>query len=125
MGKEARPPGQRKLRVTEYPFTAQLDPVPRDRRELILAIGRRAGSAVVRTRVKRVLRETFRQFRGRFPNGSAVIIAADADLTERPRKAVRLAATGVLNRLIMSWNTGRWRQEKSVGSSPESSGFTS
>jgi len=67
-----------------------------DTTRLGLAVSRRLGGAVVRNRIKRVLREAFRLDRGSFPPGlDLVVIPMDA------RRAVDFAqARGALRRLV-------------------------
>jgi ribonuclease P protein component len=117
--------GRCRIHAKKHPFTGYLNLDDHAGKQLVLAIGRRAGKAVVRSRVKRILRDLFRKAQDSIPEGAVVVIAADADLTATPRKAVRLAATGLLKRLVQSWRTGRWRQDRSAGPSSGSSGFTS
>ena len=116
---------QGRIRAKDHPFTGYLSLSDQAGKELVLAIGRRAGKATVRSRAKRLLRDIFRSAHADLPPGSVVVIAADADLTATPRKAVRLAATGLLKRLVQSWRTGRWRQDRSSEPSSGSSGYTS
>jgi ribonuclease P protein component len=68
-----------------------------DRPRLGLAVGRSAGGAVRRTRLRRMLREAFRLTRGRLPAGLDLLLsprkgAAGAGLTELEESLVRLAA---------------------------------
>jgi ribonuclease P protein component len=44
-----------------------------------ITVSKRVGVAVVRTRVKRFLREVFRQNKSRLPNGLQLVIVAKAD----------------------------------------------
>lgn len=89
--------------IRRGPLYGRLKAGPGPRPTLVLSIGRRSGGATVRSRVKRVLREAFRQAAPRLPAGARVEIGADGDLSKIPRKAIREAAEGLLRRLTDQW----------------------
>lgn len=72
--------------------------VPGQRRRLGVIVTRRIGNAVVRNRLKRVVREFFRNSGGEFPKGDCVVIpgAVSADLTNGELRANLSKALGLL-----------------------------
>lgn len=106
--------GGKEVRARLRPLVGWLVCRPPRSRTLALAIGKRAGKATVRSRVKRILRHAFRQATQKLPEGARVLIAADGDMTEMPRRAVRQAAAGLLDRLA-----AQWRSECSSDKAPD------
>jgi ribonuclease P protein component len=85
-------------------FYAQTTAAPDERTRLGITVSRRIGSAVVRNRVKRLVRECFRRkLRPMLPAGAAVVVIARAGAGELGGAAVESelisAATTVVNRL--------------------------
>lgn len=93
------------VRARSRPLLGWLQCKPAPGRTLVLAIGKRAGKATVRARVKRILRHSFRQVAAELPEGACVLIAADGDMTAMPRRAVRQAVAGLLDRLSTQWRS--------------------
>ena len=119
-----RPPREG-VRARHHPFVGHLQAGLGLRPALlVLAIGRRSGGAAVRSRIKRQLREAFREAALRLPEGARVEIAAHGDLSRLPRRAVRAAAGALLRRLIQQWQAGDPSRESSAGASSEPSGST-
>ncbi|MBI2080192.1 MAG: ribonuclease P protein component [candidate division NC10 bacterium] len=83
-------------RVSTGPFTLHLARAGAHAARLGLVIGRRAGAAVVRNRVKRSLREQFRQHRNLFPPGTDLVVVVTRDLTSATAAALRRAAAEAL-----------------------------
>ena len=62
-------------------FLAFVLPQRSNRTRLGITVGRKVGSAVVRNRIKRIVREVFRRHRSLFPNQSDTVIVARAPAT--------------------------------------------
>jgi ribonuclease P protein component len=62
-----------------------------------VALGRTAGGAVVRNRIRRIARDVYKGARGDF-SGSAFLLAARSDVGDVPRRRVRVAIEGLLRR---------------------------
>jgi len=60
-------------------FWVSFRPNGRSHRRLGITVGKKAGSAVVRNRLKRRIREFYRQNKGLFPPGTDVVITAKED----------------------------------------------
>lgn len=71
--------GKRKRFDTEH-FLLILRKNDRDARRLGLAVGRKAGGAVSRNRIKRLVREFFRLNRERMPDSSDLIVVAKENI---------------------------------------------
>ena len=74
---------------------ASADQAPR----LGVTVSRRVGNAVVRTRVKRRVREWFRRNRGQFPAGKDVVVIARPSAAEIASAEVGRELEGALRRL--------------------------
>lgn len=83
-------------RLRAGPFVLHLAHAGAHAARLGLVIGRRAGAAVVRNRVKRSLREQFRQHRNLFPPGTDLVVVVTRDLTSATAAALRRAAAEAL-----------------------------
>jgi ribonuclease P protein component len=95
-------------RVRELPLVGRLKARAVRQPALMLAIGRRSGGASVRSRVKRVIRETFRRCAGlHLPQELCVEIGAEGDLSQTPRRVIRAATEALLRRLIEQWKASR------------------
>jgi ribonuclease P protein component len=64
-----------------------------------VTVSRRVGCAVVRTRVKRRVREWFRRNRGLFPTGKDIVVIARPAAAEIPSVEVGRELEGALRRL--------------------------
>lgn len=78
-------------RLRTGPFTLHIARAGTHGARLGLAVGRRAGAAVVRNRIKRSLREQFRQHRSLFPPGTDLVVVVTRDLTSAKAAALRRA----------------------------------
>lgn len=78
------------------PFTLHVAHAGAHAARLGLVIGRRSGAAVVRNRVKRSLREQFRQHRNLFPPGTDLVVVVTRDLTSATAAALHRAAAEAL-----------------------------
>jgi ribonuclease P protein component len=98
--KTVSPAGQiRRLgvRVHGGPWTVFVAPEITAGGRLIVALGRTAGGAVVRNRIRRIARDVYESARGGF-SGSAFLLAARSDVGDVPRRRVRVAIEGLLRR---------------------------
>jgi ribonuclease P protein component len=77
----------------------QHDGAPDASPRLGVTVSRRVGSAVVRTRVKRRVREWFRRNRGVFPPGKDVVVIARPSAAEIPSAEVGRELEGTARRL--------------------------
>ncbi len=109
-----QPPGVG-ARVREHPLVGRLRARTGRQPALTLAIGRRSGGAAVRSRIKRVIRETYRCAPAQLPRDLRLEIGAEGDLSRTPRRAVRAAAEILLRRLMEQWQAGRSSQKLPVG----------
>ncbi len=78
-------------RLTSGPFALHVAHTEGGGVRLGLTVGRRAGAAVVRNRVKRSLREHFRRHRNTFPPGTDLVIVVTRDLSSVSGVALRRA----------------------------------
>ena len=85
------------LRVSAGPWTACGHGVPRGGR-LIVALGRVAGNATVRSRIRRIARDTFVRTFGR-RGGVDLLLLARSNVSALPRREVRARLEGVMVRL--------------------------
>ena len=94
------------VRIRQHPLVGRLRARAARQPALMLSIGRRSGGAAVRSRVKRVIRDTFLRADVQLPHGLRVEIGADGDLSRTPRRAVRAATETLLRLLIEQWKAG-------------------
>jgi len=85
------------VRVHGGPWTVFVAPEITVGGRLIVALGRTAGGAVVRNRIRRIARDVYKGVRGDF-SGSAFLLAARSDVGVVPRRRVRVAIEGLLRR---------------------------
>lgn len=124
---EAHPPSARVRRRADYRriqasrsrvhsrhFLVVIVPGPAQR--LGITVTKKIGNAVVRNRVKRVLREVFRRNRGLFPLGTDIVFIAKAGAGEL-RYADALAEVSALRDSL-------WRQRDRLGPAPVAPGGT-
>lgn len=96
---------------TEH-FTVYRDFLGGTARKVGISVGKRAGCAVARNRLKRILREFYRTHKGDFPPGSRTAIVA--------RKALALPGLAVVGAELLSAISRRWgRKEERTGCGPE------
>lgn len=66
---------------------------------IIVALGRTAGPAVVRSRVRRIARDVFRRAPGEIARNTSVLIMARESVAKEPRRHIRVKLDGLLGRL--------------------------
>lgn len=76
------------IRVHGGPWT--VSGMPDDCDHLVVALGRAAGPAVVRSRMRRIARDVFLREEGQPPRRRSVLIMARASLAHEPRRRVRI-----------------------------------
>lgn len=72
-------------------------------RRLGVSVNRKVGGAVERSRIKRLLRESFANLRGRFPEGYDVVLVARpplVDVAVGGERAVREAVNEVVEKML-------------------------
>ena len=85
------------VRVHGGPWTVFVAPGITAGGRLIVALGRTAGGAVVRNRIRRIARDVYKSARGNFSD-SAFLLAARSDVGDVPRRRVRVAIEELLRR---------------------------
>jgi ribonuclease P protein component len=86
------------VRVTHGPWVLYIAPKSQPTRSrLIVALGRRAGGAVTRSRIRRIARDSFRTFRSTDSIFDALLLAR-GDVALQPRRSVRKVLYGLLER---------------------------
>ncbi len=116
MGPErARGVARERLRVRATPLVGRLRARRGGQRALTMVVSRRNGGAVVRSRVKRTIREAFRHAAIDLPPDLRVEIGAEGELSRTPRRAIREAAGTVLRRLAEEWQSSRVSHDISAG----------
>jgi ribonuclease P protein component len=78
---------------------------------LVVALGRAAGPAVVRSRVRRIARDVFLRDRGGLVLNTSVLVRARASLAEEPRQQMRASLAELKVRLDQAMN----RQKRGDG----------
>ena len=89
---------RRGIRVSAGPWTACGDTAPPGGGRLIVALGRTAGGATTRSRIRRIAREVFADGFGR-PAGVSLLLLARSDVSGQPRRQVRARLAELLTRL--------------------------
>ncbi len=88
----------RGVRVSGGAWTLCGDRAQAAQGRLILALGRAAGSAVTRSRIRRIAREVLERGRDAAP-GTDLLLLARSDVSGQPRRQVRATITDLLRRL--------------------------
>ncbi len=88
----------RGIRVSAGPWTACGDTAPQGGGRLIVALGRTAGGAATRSRIRRIAREVFTDGVGRSARLSLLLLAR-SDVSRQPRRQVRATLVELLTRL--------------------------
>jgi RNase P protein component len=89
---------RRGIRVSAGAWTACGDTAPPGGGRLIVALGRTAGGATTRSRIRRIAREVFADGFGR-PAGVSLLLLARSDVSGQPRRQVRARLAELLTRL--------------------------
>lgn len=89
---------RRGIRVSAGPWTACGDTARDGGGRLIVALGRTAGSATTRSRVRRIAREVFAERFG-LAAGVDMLLLARSDLANHPRRQVRARLRELMTRL--------------------------
>jgi ribonuclease P protein component len=84
-------------RVVSRAYALEVTPHP-ERSRLGLVVSRRVGGAVERNRVKRVVREWFRQYRAQLPFTADFVVVARADAAKLGTRAARAELIALLAR---------------------------
>jgi len=98
--KDASPAGTIRrlgLRVAHGPWAAHFALSAQPAGRLIVALGRTAGGAVTRSRIRRVARDLFRSMRDSNSRIDVLLLARD-DVGQEPRRNVRRALQGLFER---------------------------
>jgi ribonuclease P protein component len=95
-------------RISTAHFTVYRDALGGPRRQVGVSAGRRAGGAVIRNRVKRVLREFYRLNKGFFPRGTRTAIVV--------RKAPESPALPAVSAELLPALAHRWGANKGTAS---------
>lgn len=85
------------MHTTHLVFYVQ--PAEAGSRRLGVTVPKKTGNAVVRNRIKRLIREVFRQDRGLLPDGCVVVVNAKRSASELDFQAVRAAFQRIGSRL--------------------------
>ena len=110
-----------RVRKSAGPLVVSIAPSGLDQHRLGLAVGRRVGSAVVRNRIKRNLRESFRQARDQFPRPTAGG-SYDIVVGLRPHQALgQREYQALLVELVGQGHAVCERRSRREGSAPEHS----
>lgn len=89
---------RRGARVSEGPWTACGDTASDGRGRLIVALGRTAGSATTRSRIRRIAREVFAERFGAAA-GVDLLLLARSNVDVHPRQQVRAGLGKLMTRL--------------------------
>jgi len=85
------------MRVSRGSLTLYLSPSPQKKGRLIIALGRTAGNAVTRSRVRRIARDVFGSTQERVKTAGCLLLAR-GDLGDEPRKRIRMALEALFAR---------------------------
>lgn len=90
---------QRGIRVSAGAWTACGDLAQEAEARLIVALGRTAGPATTRSRIRRIAREVFRE---RLNRGARVdlLLLARSDASDQPRRRLRAALSQLFERVL-------------------------
>lgn len=86
------------VRVSAGPWTMCGDMASGERGRLIVALGRTAGGATTRSRIRRIAREVFAERFGS-PAGTDLLLLARSDVDGQPRRQVRARLEELMTRL--------------------------
>lgn len=102
------------VRVTHGPWALYVAPGLQPRRRFFIALGRRAGGAVARSRIRRIARDIFKVF-AYTEAGFDALLLARGDVALEPRRSVRKVLYGLLER----GRSAMAKQEASKGRASE------
>jgi ribonuclease P protein component len=85
------------VKVHGGPWTIFAAPGRTSERRLIIALGRSAGGAVVRNRIRRVARDVFTKTHKELV-GADFLLVARSEISKRPRRRVRMSLDGLFRR---------------------------
>jgi ribonuclease P protein component len=86
------------IRASAGPWSIYADRIRAQQGGLIVALGRTAGSAVTRSRIRRIARDIFRRFETEQAVLLDVLLLARSDVSSRPRRQVRADLSGLAAR---------------------------
>ena len=93
-------PHRHGIKASAGPWTIFADKIRDQRGTLIVALGRVAGSAVTRSRIRRIARDTFRKVQTEQAVHMDVLLLARSDVSCRPRRQVRADLLGLAARAV-------------------------
>lgn len=88
------------IRASAGPWTIYADRIRAHQGRLIVALGRTAGSAVTRSRIRRIARDVFRRVEAKQAAPLDVLLLARSDVSSRPRRQVRADFSGLAARAL-------------------------
>lgn len=97
-------------RLSSGPFVLHVAAAERGDVRLGLNVSRRAGTAVVRNRIKRSLREHFRRHRNSFPPGTVLIVVVTRDLSALTGVTLRRAVAEAFRAAVAAGPAGGRRE---------------
>lgn len=91
---------RRGVRVSAGPWTLCGETPPGGRGKLIVALGKAAGGATTRSRIRRIARGVFAETGGR-PAGTDLLLLARSDVSHLPRRLIRETLVSLWTRLAI------------------------
>jgi ribonuclease P protein component len=89
------------VRASHGPWTLCAEKASAGRGRLMVSLGRAAGGAATRSRIRRIARDVFEARRGR-PAGVDLLLLARSDVSFEPRSEVRARLGELLGRVSVS-----------------------